>query len=264
MSVSFNLDKRKIKQAFSQAALTYDGVTQLQRTVGKALLRDIDNRCISDNVLDLGCGTGFLTQELLALLPCKQIIALDLALPMVQAAKVKLKAIDNVIYMCADAEQIPIAEHAVDHVFSNLMLQWCVDIKAVFMDVRRVLKPGGQLVFSIFGPQTLQELKQAWGAVDNYSHVNYFYGMYELKDFLQQSGFNILKCQNQLYTVEYESVLALMRELKDIGAHNVNISRNKQLTTQRQMQQMISAYPTWQATHRISATFEVITVIASR
>ncbi|SJM92441.1 Malonyl-(acyl-carrier protein) O-methyltransferase [Crenothrix polyspora] len=261
MSFGFNLDKHKIKQAFSQSVLTYNDVTQLQRTVGKALLQHIKLPDVTDTLLDLGCGTGFLTAELLTLLPCERMIALDMALPMVQAARLKLRNFDNVTYICADAQQLPIAEHAVGHVFSNLMLQWCVDLEAVFTEIRRVLKPGGQLVFSIFGPQTLQELKQAWAVVDNYNHVNYFYSMSELEAFLRQAGFTILKYERQSYVSSYESVLVLMKELKQMGAHNVNGGRNKRLTTKNQMQNMMAAYPKCIDTDRILATFDVITLV---
>jgi malonyl-CoA O-methyltransferase len=262
MTACFKLDKSKVKQSFSQAVLTYDDVTQLQRNVGKDLLRHIENPSITGTLLDLGCGTGFLTAELLALLPCQRMIALDVALPMLQATRNKLPTVADVVYVCADTEYLPIAECTVDAVFSNLMLQWCVDLEAVFTEIRRVLKPGGHLVFSIFGPKTLHELKQAWSVVDNYSHVNYFYDLHELEVFLRQSGFDILKCKRQNYISHYDSVLALMKELKAIGAHNVNVGRNKHLTTKSQMQAMIAGYPKRNDSDKISATFDVITVVA--
>jgi malonyl-CoA O-methyltransferase len=264
MSVCFKLDKPKIKQAFSQSVLTYDDVTQLQRTVGKDLLRNVQHFGLSDTLLDLGCGTGFLTAELLAMLPCKHMIALDMARPMLHAARAKLLNSNKVSFVCADAEQLSMAEHSVDTVFSNLMLQWCVDLNGVFAELARVLKPGGQLVFSIFGPQTLGELKQAWSAVDDYNHVNYFYDLSELETFLQQSGFNVLSCVRQSYVSRYASVWTLMRELKDIGAHNVNAGRNKHLTTKGQMQKMIAAYPKAGVTGAVFATFDVISIVAGR
>jgi malonyl-CoA O-methyltransferase len=262
MNVGSNLDKGKIKQAFSQSVLTYDNVAQLQRTVGGTLLQYVEKNDHSNAVLDLGCGTGFLTTELLTLLSCEQLIALDLAHPMLQAARTKLIDFNNVAYLCADAEQLPIAEHVMDAVYSNLMLQWCGNLEAVFAEIRRVLKPGGNLVFSIFGPKTLYELKQAWALVDNYSHVNYFYDSDQLTHFLRQAGFSILKCEQQCYLSGYESVLGLMKELKGIGAHNVNVGRNKNLTSKSRMQKMITVYPKCPDTDQIFASFDVITLVA--
>lgn len=255
-----HLDKAKIKQSFAAASATYDGDAALQRSVGKALLDIIDTTNLTGTLLDLGCGTGFLTSALLAQ---GSIIALDIALPMLQVTRRKLVDAANIGYLCADAEQLPLIEQSVDGVFSNLALQWCVNLDAVFADIKRVLKPGGRLAFSIFGPQTLQELKAAWSEVDDYSHVNEFYSVQQLTRFLRQTGFTEIKLESKLYLSSYDSVLALMKELKHIGAHNVIAERNKSITTKTRMQRMIAAYERQRSNNLIPATFEVIMVSAS-
>lgn len=255
------LDKAKIKQSFAAASATYDGVADLQRTVGKTLLNIAGSESVAGTLLDLGCGTGFLTSGLLA--NSTSIVALDIALPMLQVTRTKLATTQNVSYICADAEQLPLAEKIVDGVFSNLALQWCVNLGAVFADIKRVLRPDGQLVFSIFGPQTLQELKSAWAAADDYRHVNDFYSGQQLTHFLRQAGFTKIAIEIRLYNPNYDSVWALMRELKHIGAHNVMAGRNQNITTKAQMQRMIAAYEQHRVGGRVPATFEVIMVKAS-
>jgi len=259
-----SFDKAKLRQSFSAASATYDGVAELQRTVGKSLLSAVDTAHLSGIVLDIGCGTGFLTGGLLALSPGISVIALDIALSMLHATQHKLSGGDNVRYVCADAEALPLAAHSIGHVFSNLALQWCSRPDAVFNDIRRVLKPGGQLVFSTFGPQTLQELKTAWAGVDDYSHVNEFYDRQDIGLFLQQAGFNDININSKTYLPNYESVPALMRELKGIGAHNVLAGRNRCMTGKTAMQGMITAYQAACEGQVITATFEVITVTATR
>ena len=261
MSAVADVDKGKVRQAFAAASLTYDGVAGLQRVVGRALLSSIEADSLSGSVLDLGCGTGFLTREILAFPGDRRVLALDIALPMLQMARAKLMG-SVVGYVCADAERLPLKASSIDNVYSNLALQWCRHLMAVFTDIRRVLKPGGRLVFTTFGPQTLQELKAAWADVDQYDHVNEFYSAGELRHFLERAGFTEVRVIGKVYTSTYSSVMTLMRELKHIGAHNVTAGRNKRLTTRTQMQAMMNAYEKQGTDAWISATYEVITVLA--
>ena len=256
-----HLDKLGIKRSFAAASKTYDPVAALQRTVGLELLRSIDASNLTGTLLDLGCGTGFLTGELLAHAGHETTIALDIALSMVQTTQHKLAERRDLLYICADAEQLPFAEHSIDGVFSNLALQWCSDLDAVFTGIKRALKPEGRLVFSTFGPQTLQELKSAWATVDGYPHVNSFYSETQLQQFLQRSGFNNSRFESRLYSSRYDSVRSLMQELKQLGAQHVLAGRNTKTTTKTAMQQMIAAYEKYRVEGRIPATFEVISVI---
>ncbi len=255
------LDKVKIRQSFAAASLTYDGVAALQRTVAKALLNSSDTENLTGTLLDLGCGTGFLTFQLSV--PTRPMIALDIALPMLQVTRTKLADKVNIDYICADAEQLPLVENSVDGVFSNLALQWCVNLETVFKDIKRVMKPGARLVFSTFGPQTLQELKAAWAEVDAYHHVNDFYNEQQLTHFLRRAGYTEIKIETKVHISNYASVWELMKELKHIGAHNVIAGRNKHITTKTQMQRMVTAYERHRNNGLIPASFEVIMVKAS-
>lgn len=261
----FNPEKTRIRRSFAAASTTYDAAAELQRTVGKALLAGMNPDILAGTVLDLGCGTGFLTAQLLSA-NChnrlQSVVAVDIAFGMLQTTRRKLAAYNNVTYVCADAEFVPITTNAVDIVISNLALQWCRNLSVVFSELKRVLKPGGQLVFSTFGPHTLQELKAAWAEVDDYSHVNAFYSAVDIEHFLQQAGFKQVRIETKTYQPKYDSVLALMRELKAIGAQNVIGDRNKSVTTQAQLQRMIKAYEIKRLDGMIPATFECVFVSA--
>ena len=255
-------DKTGIKRSFAAASTTYDHVAALQRTVGLELLHAVDTGKLTGTLLDVGCGTGFLTGELLAHAGHDSLIALDIALSMLQTTQSKLTEQRKVLYVCADAERLPFAAHSIDSVFSNLALQWCNDLNAVFTGIKRAQKPQGQLVFSTFGPQTLQELKSAWASVDDYHHVNPFYSATQLQQFLQDAGFTDLRIESRLYTSHYDAVWSLMQELKQLGAHHVMAGRNNKITTKTAMQQMIAEYEKHRVAGQIPATFEVISVIA--
>ncbi len=260
MSAIFELDKTKLRQSFGSASLSYDRVAVLQRQVGLSMLQQAVPAKLSGIVVDMGCGTGFLTKALLNAEDIERIVALDIALPMLHAARQKLGDAGRLHYVCGDAESPPLHTNSVDTVVSNLALQWCRDLTAVFCGLHRILKADGELFFSTFGPQTLCELKQAWAEVDDYHHVNEFYHETEIRRCLADAGFKEIVVHSEIYRPAYGSVLDLMKELKSMGAHNVSSGRNKRLTTKQEMTSMIEAYPLNDA--NIEATFEVFIVSA--
>ncbi|WP_347989269.1 malonyl-ACP O-methyltransferase BioC [Methylomonas sp. AM2-LC] len=255
------LDKGKIKQAFTEAAQSYDAFAGLQRQVGDTLLQKYPMQAQSGLVMDLGCGTGYLTRKMAEHSAQHALLAVDIALPMLQTCRQK-NIISPVAYVCADAENLSFSAQSIQQIYSNLAVQWCQNLGAVFANCQRMLKPDGQWVFSTFGPTTLQELKTAWAAVDDYAHVNSFYTSTQIVEFLQESGFVSIEYECISYQSLYPSVLALMQELKAIGAHNVSSGRNRKLTSRSHLQQMIANYERAMSTGALLATYEIIFVRA--
>ena len=258
------LPKIKIKQSFAAASSTYDSVALLQRNVGERLLKSIEKLGQIGTAVDLGCGTGFLADGLLQHTVCQSdnIIAVDVALPMLHIARNKLKNNQKISYLCADAECLPLQSQAVDLVVSNLAFQWCGNLGQTFGDIKRILRPEGQFYFTTFGQQTLHELKHAWREVDGYNHVNTFVSAGQLKELLHHAGFKQVEMETSTYISSYESVWDLMAELKQLGAHTVLEGCNKRLTSRKAMQSMIAAYQRQNGDGLVPATFEVITVKA--
>lgn len=251
----------KIKNAFAKAALSYDDNASLQRQVAVDLLRRFDITADCGRLLDLGCGTGFVAQQLCGKSYGGRVLALDIAENMLQAAKAKLQHLP-VNYLCANASKLPIATASVDKIVSNLALQWCCDLPAAIADCRRVLVPDGGLFFATFGAQTLVELKQAWAAVDDEMHVNEFYQSDTIGGFLHLAKLQNIQIASKIYTVTYPSVLALMHTLKGIGANQL-FANNRRNTNKSQLQKMIATYQKL-GNGIITATYEVIFVAATK
>jgi len=258
MAVSV-LDKKQMRQSFGRASQSYDGMAILQRQVGRELVNKVSlaNDAL---VLDVGCGTGFFTRQLREVAGLENILALDIALPMLLKTRQRAECA-NVPLICADAEQLPLIDRCVAGVVSNLALQWCANLEAMFADIKQVLQSEGQFVFSTFGTSALHELKTAWAVVDDYPHVNEFCVMEEIGEKLQAAGFIDVCLERRIYQSKYANVIELMRELKGIGAHNVSYQRNKALTSKGQIQAMCAAYPV-DADGQITASFEIIYVQA--
>ncbi|PPD04368.1 MAG: malonyl-[acyl-carrier protein] O-methyltransferase BioC [Methylobacter sp.] len=258
------IDKLKVRQSFSLACNTYDAAAGLQRIIADRMINafnDCDGKI--NHVLDLGCGTGYLTKALQNSLTFDHLFAVDIALPMLVFCREKNLQRSNFSPICADAANLPFRSGSIDLITANLVLQWLSDLHGALMEIKRLLKPCGQLLFSTFGPQTLQELKQAWAQVDQFSHVNEFYHLEAIRSFLLSCGFKNIVITSQNHVMQYDSVFALMRELKDLGAHNVTSGRNKQFTSPGKLNTMIAAYEAAnQSSAGIKATYEVILVSA--
>jgi malonyl-CoA O-methyltransferase len=137
-------------------------------------------------------------------------------------------------------------------------LQWCDPPDRAFAEVRRVLKPGGFFAFSTFGPDTLKELRSAWAVADGYNHVNHFIDMHDVGDALVRAGLTEPVLDVDRMQLTYPDALALMRDLKAIGAHNVTAGRPRALMGRSRLRQMQSAYEAFRRDGRLPASYEVV------
>lgn len=258
------LDKRLLRLSFERAAATYDGAAVLQREIGSRMLSRLDYvRQQPARLLDAGCGTGHATADLQKRYPAADVLALDLALPMVERACARSSLLRRwsgraLRGVCADIEQLPLRAGTIDLLWSNLALQWVNDPMRAFAEFRRVLAPGGLLMFSTFGPDTLKELREAYRGTDQHTHVNRFVDLHDLGDMLVQSGFADPVMDMEQLTLTYKDVRALMRDLKAIGAHNVTAGRPQGIGARATLAAVERNYEQWRRDDRLPATFEVI------
>ncbi len=258
-----------IQKHFSRAACAYDEAAVLQKAVAEHLDERLDLvKLQPGRVLDVGAGTGILTEKMLVRYPKAQVVAVDLSEAMLRWAHRKLKARGGLLQklrgqcpaqlVAADAYQLPFADGAFDLVVSNLMLQWCDDLDAVLREFRRVLCPEGLLLFTSFGPDTLKELRAAWAQVDDKPHVNTFIDMHDVGDALIRAGFGHPVMDVEHFTLTYETPSALLKDLKAIGA-TYSAADGRGLTGKNRLQAMLNAYETFrQPDGRVPATYEVV------
>ena len=259
MTDPYLIDGGRVRRSFGRAARGYDAAAVLQSRVRTELLDRLEVvRLEPAVILDLGAGTGHASLALKRRHRGAQVVALDLAPGMLQEAGRRQTLLRRFRRVCADAAALPLGAASVDLVFSNLMLQWCNDPDAVFRECRRVLKPGGLLTFSTFGPDTLAELRRAWAAADAHAHVNRFIDMHDLGDALVRSGLAAPVMDVERFTLTYADVRDLMRDLKAIGAHNANAGRPRGLTGKGALARMTAAYEAFRRDGRLPATYEVV------
>ncbi|MBI3575762.1 MAG: malonyl-ACP O-methyltransferase BioC [Gammaproteobacteria bacterium] len=256
------LDKQRLRASFERAAQTYDEVAVLQRTIADRLLERLDVvKLKPDVVLDTGCGTGYVTRALARRYPRAQRLALDIAESMVRHARHgfgwRRLLQRRPFHVCGDAEALPLAGASVDMIVSNLALQWC-DAQTAFAEFRRVLRPGGLVIFTTFGPDTLRELRAAWQAVDDRPHVHGFIDMHDLGDLLVRNGFAEPVMDVERLTLTYANVFGVLSDIKRLGAHNIARERARGLTGKRRFARFRAAYEALARDGRIPATYEAV------
>lgn len=263
-TASHQLDKRLLRFAFERAAATYDGAAVLQREIGARMLSRLDYvRQQPEIVLDAGCGTGHATADLQQRYPTATVCALDLAFAMADRARARSNWWQRLRGrglrgLCADIERLPLRARSVDLLWSNLALQWVNDPQHAFGEFRRVLAPGGLLMFSTFGPDTLKELRASYQGTDRYTHVNRFIDLHDIGDMLVHAGFADPVMDMECLTLTYDNVRALMHDLKAIGAHNVTAGRPQGMSARATLATVECNYEAWRRDGRLPATFEVV------
>ena len=252
------ISKNKIAASFSQAAQKYDASAQFQRDVGRDLLALLPKNT-GGCVLDLGSGTGALHPLLRAHLQPDISVNSDLAHGMNTFARAQTPTACDTHWVTADAENMPFGANSFDHIFANLSLQWCQDIQVLAAEVNRVLQPKGTLWYSTLIPGTLRELADSWAVADDFPHVNQFVPTGAVLAQWHQSGFEQIVCHHKTYQLQYDSPLSLLHDLKGIGAHFMDSSANKKVTSPGALKRMLAAYREFQtAAGRYPATYEVL------
>ena len=264
--LAFDLEPATVARAFDRASGRYEAAAALQAKVRAELLVRLDELKPPRDarvVLDLGAGTGAATAALRDRFRKARVVAVDLAPGMLREAARHQRLFRRFDRVLADAAQLPFADASVDVAYSNLMLQWFVDPARVFFELARVLRPGGLLVFSSFGPETLRELRAAWETADPGGvHVNRFIDVHDLGGALQRTGFAEPVLDVDRLRLHHADATGLLRELKAIGAHNVNAGRARALTGRRRFEAMVGAYETLRTPKGLPATWEIVYGIA--
>ena len=246
------MDKKRIAQSFSNAANTYDQHAQLQRDVCNQLLNQFEIQN-PKSILDIGCGTGFGIKQLNTKFKA-ELHGIDLASKMISYAN---EHAPFAKYQCADAENLPFVENQFDLIISSLALQWLENVDQALSQIARCLKKGGQAWVATLGEQTLFELKQSWQSVDENTHVNAFHNV----EMWQKSALNQglkLEVVEEKRILQYKTVIDLAKDLKGIGAHNVNQKKNTGLTGKSKFKDMQKSYELFRANKTLPATYQII------
>ncbi|HEY6874689.1 MAG TPA: methyltransferase domain-containing protein [Geobacteraceae bacterium] len=260
------IDRRKVRDAFGRQAHEYDAHAAVQkRVIGRFMkILEAEGRA-PRRLLDVGAGTGMLLGSLRHLYGDAFAVGIDLALGMNQAARQNLQTDGRCQVMTADAERLPFAAESFDLVLSTSTFQWLTTLDAAFGEAFRVLAPGGLFFFSLFGGQTLHELRSSYRRAlvaagcpeDNRSHT--FFSENDVTAALERAGLKNCRTLSEQDIDLHADVPFLLRTLKRIGAGSASPHTLRGLAGKRVMLEMMDGYRReYGKQSGIPATYEII------
>lgn len=183
------------------------------------------------------------------------------------AAAAGAAALENsVLRVVSDEEALPFADTSLDLVVSVLALQFVNDLPGTLIQIRRSLKPDGLFMAALIGGESLAELRTAFADAESEiegglsPRVAPFADVRELGALLQRAGFALPVVDSERLTVRYDSVLALMHDLRRMGATNVMQERRRRPLKRATLQRLETIYADRfaDADARLRASFEII------
>ena len=206
------LDKETIKRNFSKSARDYDKHAGLQNELADALFSKLTTYNLQlTTVLDIGCGTGYLTRKIAAAFPAANVVGIDLAPGMIAVAQEK-NTLPNLSFQIMDGECFAFAQEHFDLIVSNTSLQW-MNFEEVLNCIAYALQIKGYFLFNTFGPQTLAELKAAGFRVNEFLSVDEIFR-------LVKNRFDKAELDEKIITRQYANVRDLLHNLKGLGAQS--------------------------------------------
>ena len=211
---------------------------------------------------NIGAHHGLVSRGIRGLAGVERIIDVDTTALLLRGA--------SDLRVVADEEALPLADASLDLVVSGLSLQLVNDLPGALVQIRRALKPDGLLLASLLGGSTLKELREAWIVAEAEisggasPRVAPFADVRDMGTLLQRAGFALPVVDSETVVVTYPSPLALMQEIKAMGASNMLAARRRIPVTRSLLLRAMEIYSDRfaGADGRVPATFEILTLTA--
>lgn len=211
--------KQKIKHNFNNSVLHYDDFSQLQQTVGHQLIT-LTAPYSKNTVIDLGCGTGAITEQFTDQYALSNLHAIDFSEKSIEKSQQRLKHLNTHCYV-ADFDLLPFQSQQFDLAFSNMALHWSPNLNKTLKEIARILSPNGALLFSLPIMGTLVELHEQ----SRYP----FLSSVTIRDQIEDAGFNCLLFQSETIILNFPDIITALHSIKKMGAHSLEKRHHRSL-----------------------------------
>jgi malonyl-CoA O-methyltransferase len=260
--------KEGIRRNFARRAGSYDRQAGAQRFMAQGLLALTAPHIVrAGRILEIGCGTGYLTQLLRRLSPGATLVALDLDQALVTEARRRLGNGNGVTWLVADGEALEAGPF--DLIIANAAFQWLIRPGGALAAYFRSLNPGGVLAFSTLGPRTFSELsaslQEAAGGLKlpraPSIPAQNFLDREDWSELLTRAGFPEVRLAREAAVATFPSVGHFLKALQATGATNPQ----PRPFSPRLLKAMAAAYrKNFGQNGGIPATYEIIWAVARK
>jgi malonyl-CoA O-methyltransferase len=234
-------DQDSIAKHFSKGSEVYEQEASLQREIAHELFTKIKVKRIPEYILDVGCGTGFLTSLLMGAFPKARIEAIDLSGDMVRKAQVLIGS-PQITWLKGDAADYEFGR-TYDVVASSSAIQWIYPQKMLFGHLFHVVNPGGKLYFSLMLRGTLKELHELRHKVAPHKPLRAeLASAADIGGYLKATGFSVSRLEEKIYRREYASAADFLWRIKEQGFTGGEISTADKPLTRGELRELSQAY----------------------
>jgi malonyl-CoA O-methyltransferase len=270
-----SMRKAAVRHRFSEKANLYDKYALVQQEMARRLAESVGSMANPPvNILEIGCGTGYLTKLMREQFPDADYQALDIAPGMLERARARLEAEKKSCqFVLADVEEwvTEQPEQSCDLILSNACFQWLLHPAVTLAHLRRLLRPYGQLLFTTFGPRTFYELHDSFAAAyeqlgkEPERHGLSFCSPEGWEQMMIQAGFAKIGLHRFERVMYYPDVLRFLHAVKQIGASTSEAKPAPGLGERRLMMEMMRHYDIRYRTNSgIPVTYDIVLVTGVR
>jgi len=266
--IEYEIDARALRRRRNRIAVRYDSAAVLPDELGRRMLERLDLVRLPDGpVLDLGCATGAGVRMLRERYPEAAVYGAEASLEMLALARARDPARRRWIprlsgrtshWICAEPRHLPFRPGSFSMIWANLVQPVFADPPGGWRALGGLLQPGGLLTFTMFGPDTLGELRYATRAAGLPSTVMPFADMHDVGDALVAAGFSSPVMDMERITLTYADFGAVARDLRDLGAADPSITRRRGLLGRAHWAGLSAQYERFRENGRLPVTVEVV------
>lgn len=250
------MNKKAVRDGFTGCYGTYATEAVVQQGIAHRLAALLDEHidAVPSHAVEVGCGSGFLTQKVLERFPNAAWLLNDIAPSSkgyVAEAALRCNAV-NATFELGDAEAIELPK-GIDLFVSSSAVQWFTDLEGFLRRLSESMNEGGTVAISTFGPNNLTEVRELTGSGLSYLSHDAFraaVGRY----------FDVEECLEEQTAIYFDEPVEVLRHIKQTGVNGAF----RQCWTKGKLARFTEGYEKFRTTGGYPLTYHPMYVVARK